>query len=491
MLASASKSALHIVFGNTVGKVLNFVSLFLCTSYLGPDGFGSLLIVTIIAGFFNVFLDVGFEHFYLIKVKITGSDQSTDDELNQIENLVFRWRLVSNLILFSLQLGISIVLLGTYFNKPVNYLLQILSLNYLFAIAGRINEIRLRKRLAFKEINRARILGDFIGSITKVALVVWAGLGIIGWTWGVVAGTFVQSIVLASFGRFTPSFVSISRSLQSEARWFMKHSWVAGFGIYLNQQFSNIVLKAMYPLTSIGYYQFSYNYSIDIQTNLTSPQGQLLVSYFSNHGQDPTKLSAVISKAMSTFTLLLLPAIVLGILFTQEFTAFFFGDKWLPAILTLKIFLIYCAVKLLISPTLGLLAGLGKMRENTMVTYGSLILLVVAIGICYLLKVDLFIYALVYCLVLTITDFAKGFLGMKEARVEYLPIFKDQWSLLLSYFIFFAVACVLKIAQPAINLSLLIGLLVFLWLSFYVALFLTGNKQLKYHWNNLQSFLRK
>jgi len=81
MEQSASKSSMQVLFGAFVGKIINYLSLLLVTPVLGPEGFGQLLVVGIILAIFTVVIDVGFENYYIVRVKLNGPDQSSPEEI--------------------------------------------------------------------------------------------------------------------------------------------------------------------------------------------------------------------------------------------------------------------------------------------------------------------------------------------------------------------------------------------------------------------------
>lgn len=490
-MASASKSGAYLLIGNSIGKALNFLALFICTPYLGPEGFGNLLIVSIILAIFSTLVEIGFEHFYIIKINLNGPNRSDEETIDAVENTVFLVRMVTALILFFFQIAVSYLLLGKYFESPTDIFLRILALNYIFSIFGKINEVRLKKRLQFNRLTRAKALGDFFAAGLKVLLVVFFHLGIIGWAWGTVCGQFAYSLMLVFHGEFKPKWQPIPIWLRDEVKWFAKHSWLIGVGMFLQNHASNILLKATYSLTTVGHFQFANSYSLDLQNNIIAPQSHLMVPYFSNYKHDTSRLLDAMIRMGGVFFFLLGPGILFGLIYADILVPLVFDNLWMDAIPLLRILLSFCFLRLIFSPALGLLAGFGKMAENTRITFIATALLILSLGTCYLLHVHVTIYVSIYVANLLFVDLLKAKWGLSFISISLVTFVGSQGKFLIGLFSLAILLLAARFLAPELEgISLLIPGVALIML-FYMIHWLTRSKTMNDLLQTMKQFRAK
>jgi O-antigen/teichoic acid export membrane protein len=440
---SASKSSLQVLSGTVAGKVLNMVVLFLVTPILGPEGFGQLLIVGIIFGFFGTVVDIGFENYYIMKVKLSGPDITPAHEVKEVEDVVFNLRLYSNIFLFLVQQLIASFGKGWLFEAPVDTYLRILSLNYLIAIGGKINEVRLRKRMNFKPVAVAKVGSDAFGSLIKVALI-YSGLGIVGWAIGLVAANLVYAFMLFRAGNYQPALVGLPKKWRSEIIWYAKHSWLSGVGIYFHSQVSNIILNKFYPLRQAGFMQFSHSYTMEIQSGLLSSQLHVLLPYIANFQHDKPRIRAGLQQYISLGLFVFGFPAIFGMVYSEEVVSILFGEKWLEAHAILAMYCAYILIRILFSPALGILTSLGKMKESSMVAFFSLTMLGGTMLAVALSGGSIYHYALAYVLVNLFTEAVKASVGLKFLKLSLLRVVKDAEMSIAALLASFGFQLVLK-----------------------------------------------
>jgi O-antigen/teichoic acid export membrane protein len=378
-----------------------------------------------------VVIDVGFENYYIVKVKLDGPDKTSDEEIKTIEDIVFYVRLYSNLILFALQFAASYLLAGWFLHHPADTFLRILSFSYLFAIFGKINEVRFRKRINFKYIAYAKVLSDFASSVCKVILI-FMGFGINGWAGGVVLGVLVNALVLSFAGKYIPGKRKIEAKWWKEVFWFAKHSWFTGLGMYLQQQTHNIILKYFFPLTTIGYFQFSYSYTVDIHLGITTPQGNLIIPYISNLQHNRNQLIKSINQISISMLMLMAPFILAGFVFTEELILLAFGAKWLYAVNIVKVFLFFILFRLCYAPLLGSITALGKMKESSILAFMNFFTIAISLTLAAYYSGSIYVYAVVFVAAIMTCDIVKSSWGLKFMNISWWEILRP---LLIHFFL--------------------------------------------------------
>ncbi len=443
MKVSGSSAALQVLTGSFFGKFINLVALALVTPHLGPSGFGQLVVVGIILGIFNIVIDIGFENYYIYRTKINGPERTSAEDIETIEHIVFTLRFYSNLILFIAQIVASFALTGILFDSPVDTYLRILSLNYLFAIPGRINEIRFKKRMQFKVVAQSKVLGDLLGATTKVILV-FSGLGLVGWAIGIVAGGAVNTIYLAWKGDYKPRLIAIPVRWRKEVFWFARHSWLSGVGIYLNNQIGNILLKAYMPLNNIGYLQFGYSYTVEIQSGILASQLHVMLPYYSNFQHDKPRVSKAINQLIELSLLVMGGPAIIGAVYAEELVIFLFGEVWRSAVPIVQIYCCYVVMRILVSPCLSILSALGKMKETTFITYSNLIVGALASLFVLVFTKSIIWYAVAFAATGLATEYVKAILGLKLLKIAPTALFLDVKMNLICLAILFCAAFALR-----------------------------------------------
>lgn len=490
MQKSVSSSSIQVLFGSFSGKLINLITLFIVTPFLGPEGFGQLLVVGIIAGIFNTVIDIGFENYYIIKVRLTGPDKMEQDEIDTVENIIFKLRLYSNLFLFLLQIAISYLAVDIWFKAPVDLYLRILAFNYIANIFGKINETRLKKRMNFGPITSAKIRSDIVGAITKIVLVV-LGYGIIGFAIGLVAGNAVNNVLLSIAGNFKPSIRPIPPQWRKEIIWFSKHSWLTGLGIYLNGQSSNIILKSFFPLDQTGFIQFGNSYTIEIQSGLLASQMYVLFPYYANYKDDPDRITRSIHQFVeASYFIFAFPA-VLGIVYSRELVSFLFGAKWMPAAPVLSIYCVYLLIRLLFSPCLSILTSLGKMKEVTKLSYFTFSILLVALLVTGYFTRNIYWYAGVFVLVSLLSEFLKAIWGLHFLHISMVTLFLRSLSTFLCIAAVLLAAIGLKMIFPNPSTFHFMGIISGLAICFLTLQFLFNRKIYFLFYDKAMAFIKR
>ncbi len=467
MNQSASKSSIQLISGAVIGRVLAMAALVIVTPILGPHGFGQLLIVGIIQAVFTIFLDIGFENYYIMKVKLTGPNITDQYELVEIENAVYNLRFFTNILFFVLQIAISYVGKGWLFDSPVDVYLRILALNYIANLFGKINEVRLKKRMRFGEITSAKIAGDVIGSIAKV-LFVLLGFGITGWAAGYVLGAFVNNIMLWYRSDFKPVMKPIPKFLRKDLKWFTKHSWFSGIGAYFQMQSSNIILKHFFPLAEVGLVQFSSSYTIEIYSSLFASQIQLLVPYFSNNTHDVSRIRAAINQFAELSYLLFSIPLVMGIFFGREIINLAFGKQWLDAFPVFVCYCFYVLARLIYSPAIAIYNSIGKLKVGTYSAYFHLTITIIGLTTVSLLSKSIVHFAIVLVITTLVGEAFKSLMGLHYLSITIFDLLRDARKSIYCTLLLFGITFLLRIAFVKPGIVSLIAIFAIMSVSYLI-----------------------
>jgi O-antigen/teichoic acid export membrane protein len=443
MTRSARESGRYIFLGSIFLKVISLSTSILLARILVPEDYGNWVLVSVVTSFFSLVVDIGFEYFYLIKIQ----EDSTAIQKAKLENTIFLLRAIVNLFLFVFQIAVSYLLIDLYFVNPVDKLLRILSIIYLVSIFGKINEVRLKKKLDFRIITISKILGELVSSVAKILLAI-SGLGVYSFAYGAIVNSVVFSGMLSFQGKFTPNLRLFSTEYIKEIMDYAKHSWIGGLGLFFAQQSDKILLKFFYPISSIGFYSFSSSYSMVVYNSLLMPQNTLFMSYISNNRKKP---KIIIKNFTDIFKLILFVVIPLQIpilVYAKEFILYVFGEKWISALVLFTIFMASVIIKSLMFPLMSGLTAIGRLKANTSIVLIKACVIPLILLLIGLLDGSIITYATAFVLCELIFDSLKFWLFIRFIRVNLFKFIQP---------IFFKFYLVLICCSVLLVLRLLLG----------------------------------
>ncbi len=135
------------------------------------------------------------------------------------------------------------------------------------------------------------------------------------------------------------------------------------------------------------------------------------------------------------------PAIISGIMYADLLIAGLLGPVWMPAVPIIRVLLEYSLFRIVLAPPAGLLVGLGKMKQTSILAIANAIAIVIALGTCYLTKVPLIIFTITYVVVMILAETAKAFWGLRILSVSPLQLLRPHaamyvWLAIFAIFLY-------------------------------------------------------
>jgi len=418
MATSVGKASANIAIGNFAAKSISYiVTIVLARNFLSKSDFGYLVTVDLIAMVFSQIVDVGFENYYLTKIQLAGKNPTPPEEIKKIEDITFSVRLFSNILLFLAQIAA-----GFFMEAPVRYLLWILSFNYISGIFGKINEVRLKKKLDFKVLAKAKIASELVAAFTKI------GLAFLGWkilsiAVGIVVGNVVFVCIITSISRYKPAHIGIAKADRKQVLWFAKHSWYTGFVQYIHMQVDRFFLQFFFPVGMVGLYNFSASQTSGNYDAIMVPQGTLMVSHVSNNRDDKEKLNGLFSSMLQFVLILFAPIFIMAMIFAPFWVVLIFSSKWVEAVPLFQLFFGYCIIRLFGMPFVSNLLIMQKLKQNSIITTLWSCALLLGLFLAGWLKVPIEIYASIFILLSCGFLFHKSYAGTKAMGISIFSIF--------------------------------------------------------------------
>jgi lipopolysaccharide exporter len=193
--------------------------------------------------------------------------------------------------------------------------------------------IMLVKQLIFWQQFMLQVSQKLVALIASVLIAViyhsyWALIG------GILLGQLVGVLVSYTVLPFRPTFsIAHVRDLLSFSIWLTLCEAINT----INWNFDQLLVGKFIGKTALGYYTVGNNLAVMPSREATAPLTGTLFPAFSNLADDPVRLAAAYQRAQTLVTAIALPAGVGMALIADPLVRLAMGEKWLPAVLVIRI----------------------------------------------------------------------------------------------------------------------------------------------------------
>jgi O-antigen/teichoic acid export membrane protein len=426
------KAGKIVLIGSFISRGISALSSIILARLLFENDYGALVIATIFTGLIGQIGGMGYEIYYL---QYKGSEEEKAKVLDQVFNL----RLVTNAIMFFIQLLIGLGLLLLTDDKMSGGIILIMSFSLLLEGFNAPNEVLLKSRMDFKKITIGNILKEFSSTVGKVG---GALLGIGGYCFGIgpVLGSLTRMVYLLKVQKYRPERFNWNGPVIKKIFDFGKYVLFGSTAMYAVQQVDRILLSLFFPKNIVGQYGFAWGVGAAPFTYLVSPQQQLIMTYTTRYKSGDTTLFKKLIIVQRIISLLILPVMIVLVVYTNEFISLIYSDRWLHVAEIVKLLLIYYTFLSLLFPFTSLLTGLGYPHVTSKITLIKAgFLIVVLLGVVNIFKGELIAYIIAFCSISLIFDVIKVVLGIKKTALpltEYLSNEKYEIILILLIAVF-------------------------------------------------------
>jgi lipopolysaccharide exporter len=213
--------------------------------------------------------------------------------------------------------------------------------NVMFALSGSAilnglenpRAIMLTKQLIFWQQFLLQVSQKLVALIASVLIAViyhsyWALIG------GILLGQFVGVLVSYTVLPFRPAFsIAHARELFSFSIWLTLCEAINA----INWNFDQLLVGKFLGKTALGYYSVGNNLAAMPSREATTPLTSTLFPAFSNLAHDPVRLATAYQRAQAMVAAVALPAGVGMALIADPLVRLTMGEKWLPAVVAIRI----------------------------------------------------------------------------------------------------------------------------------------------------------
>lgn len=312
-------------FSSIARQLLALACSAILARLLGPEAYGLMGMVTLIAVFLYNFRDIGTTTVIIQRPSIDQRLLST----------VFWVNCALGLALCSVVLCIALPA-AHFFKEPrLTRILAVSSLTFVIASIGLVPNAVLTRNMQFGKLGIVDMCSSIGGYLVAIPCAI-AGFGV----WSLVFANLTNAIVTTSLNwrlsGWTPSAVFDMPQLRSVRSFSLN---LSGFGLvnYFSRNADNLVVGKFLGESPLGFYQMAYNLMLYPILNISLLISQVLRPAFAKIQADDERFRQAYVKSCMLIGLFTFPIIAgMGIL-ADPLVRALLGPKWIPAIILFQI----------------------------------------------------------------------------------------------------------------------------------------------------------
>jgi O-antigen/teichoic acid export membrane protein len=422
-MAIARKIAYNVAVNSVlkiVSTILALVSIGFITRYLGKDGFGNYATVLAFLSFFASAADLGLYHISTREISRVGADEE------KIMGNIFTLRVFSGLIVLLVS---PIVVI--FFDYPVEVKLGIIiaAASFVFSSGYQVLNGVFQKNLAMDKV----AIGELIGKVFSVAIVIAAYVFKLGFTWIIIA-LLINMIV-----SFVIIFVWSRKYLRLSLRFdfvywkkFLKESLPIGIVaviVFVYFKMDTILLSVMQTSTDVGIYNAAYKVLENITFFPAMIVGLVLPIMSNTIFADRERFNRVANNTFKLFLILVVP-IVVGTMFLADGIILLIGGGQFNESGAVLRILIFALVAIFFGVLSNNILIAGNQQRKLLYISGLAAILNVVLNIIFIPKFSYI--AAAYISSLTEIFVAVASLAFVYKTMKYYPRIGRVWGIFLA-----------------------------------------------------------
>lgn len=331
------KGGANTVFAQLLSFGMSMLSTAIMARLVAPESFGVVAMVTAVAGFVTIFMDLGFASAVIQKKAISQKQVSTLFWIN---------------LLIGLGISLVIVLLApllvAFYNEP-----RLLHITWAYALSVLLSSLALqhnallKRQMQFKRISSILVISTAISITTGIGMAMagldyWAIIGI------TVSFALANSLLTWLGCDWRPSFVF---ELSKVNKFLRFGSGITGFELvnYFSRNLDNILIGRRIGAAALGLYSKSYQLLMLPITQLRGPLNTVALPALSALQGQGERYRAFYKRYVFLLAFFSMPLVMYLAVFSEEVVLVVLGEDWLEAAYIFQLL----AIASLIQPVAG------------------------------------------------------------------------------------------------------------------------------------------
>ncbi|MDH7603031.1 MAG: lipopolysaccharide biosynthesis protein [Armatimonadota bacterium] len=366
---AARRGGVWAVISYVFTKAAGFASSIVLARLLLPQDYGLIGMTSTVLGAAQVIGNLG------IGSALVHKRGNVDEHANTM------WWLdmLLGLFLFSVANLLSPVAVSYYREPKLRWLILAASTNFLINPIGGAMGVLLRRDLQFKAVQRAAIVMTCVGSVLSIIFAL-CGARVWSFVYPYIIANLVQVAILWRLCPFRPR-LKVKWGLARELVSFGWKLSLSSVFLYINENVGYILLGSLMGGTKLGLYVFACNLGTWIVQNVWVPISSIVFPTFSALQEEPEHARRMFMKLLGLVAFIGLPIVSMQWSLAPLYIGSIYSTKWLDSVTAFRFIALYGMVRAVCSPTLSLIAAMGRPDVNLKLNAAACPMLVSAVFI--------------------------------------------------------------------------------------------------------------
>jgi len=265
-----------------------------------------------------------------------------------------------------------------FFRSPESYKVLLL-MSFVPLLRGFVNPaiIFFQKKLLFYKEFIFWFVVNALEALTSI-IIVFITRSVYGLIWGLIVSSIFEIVASWLFVKPRPNFKIKFNNIKSIVR-RGKYITLSSIFNYLFHNLDDIIVGRVLGLNYLGLYQVVYKIAILPITESGEIVSKVVFPVYTRLFGERFRLKKAFLKVLIFLSLIIIPVTIFIVLFADEFIMLFLGRNWLEAVPTLRVLMLFGAVRAISGSSSALFLAVRRQEYITIVNLVSLIAVVILI----------------------------------------------------------------------------------------------------------------
>lgn len=337
---------------NVISLIVSLASISILAKFLAPGDFGLMALATVVIGFSQAFVDMGFSNAILYKQNLTRVQLSTLYWLN----------LIAGAVVFSL-IALGSGLIATFYSEPrLQDIMTLTGTIFLILPFGQQFAVLMRKELQFHLLSKIGISGRIVTLLVAIFLAC-DDYGVYSLVVSSLVGAVFTTFFMVVFGLglHRPA-LTLKVSEVREFFSFGAYQMMEKIANYFNSNVDSLIVGRMLGVNELGIYSVAKQLTMRPAQMINPVITRVSLPLMAKVQDDICELKNIYLSSINYLCSVNFPIYFMVIFFAKDITLLMLGVKWLDAVPTIQLLAAYCGLRSVGNPVGALLLARGRAR---------------------------------------------------------------------------------------------------------------------------------
>ena len=327
---------------------VNFIVTIILARLLAPELYGTIALVTVFTAILQIFVDSGMGNALIQKKNADDTDFSS----------VFYFNMVMCLLLYIVMFFSAPYIAEFYARPELVKVIRVMSLTLVISGVKNIQQAYVSRNMLFKKFFFSTLGGTITAAFVGIGMA-YAGYGV----WALVAqdltNKLIDTVVLWFTVKWRPKLLFSLKRLKI----LISYGWKLLVSGLIDSVYNNIrqlIIGRVYSSSDLGLYNKGQQIPSAIVNNINTSIDSVLFPAMSSQQEDKDRVKNMTRRSIKTSSFIMWP-LMMGLAFTATtVVSLLLTDKWLGAVLYLRVFCIAYAFYPIHAANLNAIKAVGR-----------------------------------------------------------------------------------------------------------------------------------